>query len=292
MDPTPSLDAGVAPRAELLSPSRAAPYRVGLPCLVVSCAGHRLALSGTSVETILDAPPCHPVPDMAAHAAGVANHAGAALVVYDVRKRIGVPSAQDEIRALLDTLAARKEDHVRWLATLREQVAAGERITVQRDPHLCAFGKWYDQRAFDNSLGRQHMDRFDAPHQAIHAVADRAARLIVAGREAEARALVHETESGELRHLVWLFDSVEEVVRANSHAYVVVCERAGGDRVGLLVDELCELSPLEGMAGSIPWMSGEECETFTRAVGRVTWGGEGTDVLLVDLERLIDERAR
>lgn len=292
MDPNPNRHAGGAPRVQPRLGERAAPFRVGLPCLVVSCAGHRLALPGTCVETILDAPPCHPVPDMAAHAAGVANHAGAALVVYDVRKRIGLPSAEDEIRALLGTLAARKQDHVRWLATLREQVARGERITVQRDPHLCAFGKWYDQRAFDSYQVSQYMDRFGAPHRAIHAVADRAAHMILAGRESDARALVRETERGVLNELLWLFDGARDVLRDNHHAYVVVCERAGGDRVGLLVDELCELSPLEGMAGSIPWMSGVECETFTRAVGRVTQGGERTDVLLVDLERLIDERAR
>lgn len=274
------------------APAPAGEHRVGQPYLVVMSGRYRLAIPSASVVTILDAPACQPIPDMPPHAAGIVNHADSALLVYDVRKRLGLPDVQSEVRALVEMLDARKQDHLRWMAKLKGDVEQGARISVQRDPNLCAFGAWYRQRSIHNYLVRQYLDRFDAPHRAIHGIADQAAALLMAGKDQDARALVDRAEAGILRALLWLFDGAADLVHANTHSYVVVCSRAGGAFIGLLVDELCELTILDRVSAAVPWVTGDIADAVTRAVGRVKLDGEPTDVILADLERLIDGHER
>lgn len=224
---------------------------------------------------------------MAAHVAGVIHHDGGTLPVYDVRRWLGLPAAEQEAKDLADALALRKQDHVRWMETLRGQVEREERIAVEMDPHRCAFGRWYDTRSISNYLVGCYLDRFDAPHKAIHAVAVRASQLVAKGALEAARQLVCDAARDVLRDVVALFDGVGAVLRDNIHPYVIVCEAAGRGRAGVLVDELCELAPIEEIAGAVPWNSGGASDAFTRAFGRLTIDGRQTDVRVIDLDRFL-----
>jgi purine-binding chemotaxis protein CheW len=228
------------------------------------------------------------VPGLPAHAAGVIAHAGGSLPVYDIRRRLGLPGVEQEARDLAASLAQRKQDHLRWLENLRGQVDRGERVSVQMDPHRCAFGKWYDTRVVTNYLVAQYLDRFDAPHQAVHQVAARADAALARGDLSAAQQLVREVESTALREVVDLFDGVADVLDKNVHPYVVVCESSAGERAGILVDELCELSPLHEVSGAVRWASGGACDGFTQAIGRLDHDGQQLDVLVLDVDRFLE----
>ena len=95
---------------------------------------------------------------------------------------------------------------------------------------------------------------------------------------------------GRDKQLLRLFDDFEENIHANTHTYVVVCQRPKGSRVGLLVDSLNLFAPLDELISPLP--AGSGYDTFVDAIGRMILDGGRADVLVLDLERLLDEDAR
>ncbi len=202
--------------------------------------------------------------------AGVFKHRECVLPVLDTRTLLGFPSFDEEIDELRAMLAAREQDHVDWLTELKRCCETGQEFTKATDPHECVFGKWYDQlrgsptrmealTGDDPSLAMM-IESFDAPHKAIHGIAQQALELAGSGQVEEAQALIAETWEGELGRMRELFQSLIEGIVARRKSRFVVME-ISGHRVALVVDTVkslvtvdeSEIKPIE--AGE----RGEDC---------------------------------
>lgn len=185
---------------------------------------------------------------------GVFKHRDSVLPVLDARVMLGFPSFEEEIGELRDMLATREEDHVNWLTELKSCCTTGREFTKATDPHKCAFGKWYDQltgspsrmnrlTGDDPSLTMM-IEGFDAPHKAIHGIAQQALELAGSGNIAQAEALIAETWEGELGHMRELFKNLIEGIVARRKSRFVVMEIAG-DRVAMVVDTVKSLVSID-----------------------------------------------
>ena len=185
---------------------------------------------------------------------GVVNLRGAVFPVIDLRMRLGIPGACEEWEAVFDLMTKRKQDHVRWLTELEASVEERREFKMTRDPHQCAFGKWYDNFKTDNNLLSLHLEEFDAPHKHIHAIADKVTRLMETGNTAGAKALIETTRGKELAKMISLFDDTRDVVCNSINEIVMVMQRPKG-KIGVIVDSVTAVkniapetieNPLEG----------------------------------------------
>jgi len=189
------------------------------------------------------------VPRMPAHVLGVMNLRGRILPVYDSRIRLGMISERQERKELIDSLKLRREEHIKWLDTLKQEVEEGRKISVQRNPSLCNFGKWYEpymKKLNTHSSGSNQIDNvivntlkaFDQPHRAIHGLADRAQELMNAGNKDRARTLIRDEGRSVLNRMITLFKNVEEAITEQEKRTVIVVIKDKERHFGLTVDAL------------------------------------------------------
>jgi purine-binding chemotaxis protein CheW len=162
--------------------------------LVFAVDRQYFAMPYQNIIAVLDNPPATRMPGMCPYARGVMEFMGEPVSYFDFRKLIGVRGIPEELDELYATLLARKQDHLNWIGKLKDEVTNGADITVQTNPHLCAFGKWYDAFETDNLAMKRFIRQFDRPHQHIHSIAVRVKEYMATGDAPAALHLIRETE--------------------------------------------------------------------------------------------------
>ncbi len=125
---------------------------------------------------------------------GVVVHRGRVLTVVDMRKRLDMGSSQNDVQEFCDLMSAREQDHLRWLTELQSSVRERRPFTLALDPHLCAFGKWFDQFHTDDLDRRSALRQLRGPHVEIHGIGAKVEALKQADRYDEIDALLGQSQ--------------------------------------------------------------------------------------------------
>jgi len=187
-----------------------------------------------------------PVPGLKAPFKGVLSQRGPTLPLMDLRALLGLKTFEEQHADLKALLAAREQDHVDWLNDLRECCHSGAEFQKATDPHKCAFGKWYDglrssQEALSALTGNDKtlvylVNQFDAPHKAIHGIAEEALSLAKDGKLEESTALIEEAWNKELGKMRELFAALIQGVEDNRRMMYLVLD-IGDEHLACVVDE-------------------------------------------------------
>ncbi len=146
-------------------------------------------------------------------ALGIVKHRGIPVRVFDLAEFIHLTSSGDQKQALIEQLVGREKDHVDWLAGLEDAIRKDIRFEKARDPHQCAFGKWYDNfESHDHEL-MDILAKFDEPHKRIHALADQLLALKEHGQEKEALRILALERQTTLAHLRRLFERARSQIK-------------------------------------------------------------------------------
>lgn len=258
--------------------------------LVFTSAEQRFGLRQEVLVAIIDMPGHTLIPHMPSHVRGVIDYMGKAVPVYDIRKKMGIPPLSEEIGNLIESLVQRKQDHLSWLEKLKDQVAHGQEISVQTDPHKCAFGIWYDACKFYSYDLTDYMTQFDAPHKRIHSLAIEVDILIQAGKLEAAKEVIRQAENYELQTLLSLFDGAAKKIRKFTYEYAVILDCANGQRVSLLADKINFFGLLDEVVSPLPIAFAQQHNNFIDALGRKTKGDGKEEILILNIEKfLLDE---
>jgi purine-binding chemotaxis protein CheW len=207
--------------------------------LAASANDIHLAIPLEAVQEVVSMPRVTAVPQVPPHVRGVINLRGSVVPLIDLRVILGVKSLQEQLVEIDTLLAARLEDHKRWVGELEACVKEGRPFKLARNPHMCAFGKWYDSyRPANDSITFQAFWRsFDRPHQQIHEVADVALALAGQGRKDEAMALIAQKRGAELAVLIGLFSQARGVMGQTSRELAILLRR-GAHVIAISVDKV------------------------------------------------------
>lgn len=258
--------------------------------LVFTSAEQRFGLRQEVLVAIIDMPGHTLIPHMPSHVRGVIDYMGKAVPVYDIRKKMGIPPLSEEIDNLIDSLVQRKQDHLSWLEKLKDQVVHGQEISVQTDPHKCAFGVWYDACKFHSYNLTDYMAQFDAPHKRIHSLAIEVDILIQAGKLEAAKEVIHQAENDELQTLLSLFDGAAKKIRKFTYEYAVILDCPNGQRVSLLADKIDFFGLLDEVISPLPRAFSQQHNNFIDALGRKTKENIIEEILILNIEKfLLDE---
>lgn len=258
--------------------------------LVFTSADQKFGLRQEVLVAIIDMPRHTLIPHMPSHMRGVIDYMGKAVPVYDIRKKMGIATLAEEIKTLIDSLVQLKQDHLSWLEKLKDQVTHGQEISVQTDPHKCAFGLWYDTYKFYSFDLNEYMSFFDAPHKRIHSLAIEVSILIQTGKLDAAKDVIHQAENNELQALLSLFDGAAKKIKQFTYEYAVIFERANGQRVSILADNLEYFGLLDEVISPLPMAFSMQHGNFIDALGRKSKGDASEEILILNIEKfLLDE---
>lgn len=259
---------------------------VNVDYLVFSAKDYLLALPSFNIIQIVDSPACTAMPNMPLYVRGVIDFMGSPIPMIDTRVRLSLKSRQEEVADMVNTFLQRKQEHLNWISKLKDAVEHDKEITVEKNPHLCAFGKWYDSYTANTLALSSYMSRFDKPHKAIHELAVQSEKLILAGQKEQAKSLITAAEQNELKILVALFDGFEEQMRQSYQEYAVVVNH--GDRsFALAIDTVKYFEKLDEIVHDVPF-TGNINDRVISGVGRKKIGNATDEVMLLDLEALLD----
>lgn len=149
----------------------------------------------------------------------------------------GEITCYSEFAELATMLPQRRQDHIDWMSALEDSLRNGYAFAKARNPHECAFGKWYySYRPADRQLALL-LRNFEQPHAFIHGLADRLLKLSEAGKRDEALARFQVASETTLQDLLRLFDRTSTVLQSLQRRIAIILHRGevrcalGADRV-------------------------------------------------------------
>jgi chemotaxis signal transduction protein len=256
-----------------------------LPYVIAGVKGLQLAVSAAYVQEIIRTPPWHEVPNTPGHIRGVINLRGKVLPLVDLRLRMGLPSALEEVERMIAMLTAREQDHVLWLKELLGAVTEGRPFTLARDPTECAFGKWFCSYKPEDIGFASVMSRIEMPHRHIHTLANVVLKHAEQGEIEKAREMILRTEKDELRTVVKLFEEARTAFR-ESQKEVAMVLTGGGKHLALTVDSVASVEAIaeHTMEDAASAMGSVTSDLLTRVGHRANDKGI---VFLLDAEALL-----
>lgn len=254
--------------------------------LVFSAKDYVLALPYFDIIQIVDSPSCTALPNMPKYFRGVIDLMGEALPLIDTRIKLSIQSRQEEVTDFVKTFMMRKQDHLNWIEKLKNAVDNDTEILVEKDPHKCAFGRWYETYQPNTLALAQYMSLFDTPHKAIHNLAVHAEEMVQAGQKEQAKALIHAAENNELINLIKLFDGFEEKMRQSYQEYAIVVIH-DGRKYALSADSIKYFEEMDEIVNNVPLLVSID-EKMVHGIGRKKMGDITEDIIILNLAGLLD----
>jgi chemotaxis signal transduction protein len=261
-------------------------YDRAIDYFVFTAKDYLLALPYHEIIQIIDVPPCTAVPNMPKYLRGVINVRGESVPLIDTRTKLSLPSRREEVNEFVSTFMKRKQDHLNWVDTLKKEVDNNEEITVEEDPHKCAFGRWYDTYKANSLTLATYIRRFDRPHKVIHGLAVQAEKLIRTGQKEQAKEMIHSAENNELVELVKLFDGFEEQMRQSYQEYAVIVDHQG-QKFSLTVDSIKYFEKMDEIVNDAHLFTSVD-DKVIHGIGRKKIGDASEDIIIVNLEGFLD----
>ncbi len=173
---------------------------------------------------------------------GIINYLGRPVAVYNFAEMLSIPSTREIKNDLVELLNAREKDHVDWVDALEKSLKDDVPFEKARDPHMCAFGKWYDKFQTRDEALTEIMTHFDKPHKKIHALADELFDLKENNKLDKALEQLHTARITTLNYLRKHFTHARDQIQDSLHTVVINITNDGHSPVvALQIDEIHEV---------------------------------------------------
>ena len=162
-----------------------------------------------------------------------------AIPVVDFALMLELESGSVRGKNLIQSLEAREKEHHEWLNSLEDSLINGSPFLKAKDPHECAFGKWYDSfKSRDETLMELMLD-FNQPHKQIHSLADKLLNMYVAGEAEKALDILRLERDITMKRLSRHFAQAREHIRESSRSVLLyVTEDGRTPTVALQIDDI------------------------------------------------------
>lgn len=173
---------------------------------------------------------------------GIINYLGSPVAVYNFAEMLSIPSTREIKSELVELLNVREKDHVDWVNALEKSLKEGVPFEKERDPQICAFGKWYDKFETRDEALAEIITHFDKPHKAIHALADELLGMKENDKLDQALDKLQLARITTLNYLKKYFSHARNQIQDSLHTVVINITNDGNKAVvALQIDEIHEV---------------------------------------------------
>ena len=255
---------------------------LNVPWVLLRVRDQLFGVRATNIREMAEIPTVTAVPNLPEYVLGLITMRGQVVPTIDLRRRLGLPTADDDLRAITSRLEAAYTEHRQTLERMeRPDAQAGRPASVECAQ--CALSVWL--RAFHsrNPMVQAHLAKLEGPHAALHQEEARVAGLFRNNHPDAGEALrdLREKQFATFSQVLTLCG--ERL--AHAHRQIVVVFMHEGRLLGAVVDEVESIERLKER--SIEELSLRHqglSSGLTRSVGRRTKDDEV--VLLLEIEEL------
>jgi hypothetical protein len=180
-------------------------------------------IPGKKIKEMVTLPDITRLPNSSGSIRGIINLRGRIIPVMDLRLMLGFPSRQQQTNEMCEMMAQREQDHMNWLGELEASVKEEREFTLTTDPHKCKFGKWYYSYHAEDPFFKSYLNRFESPHNRIHAMAITVRDLHSAGNTKAALRFINECRETTMQEMLKLFSNfAEEYSRVHPEIGVIM----------------------------------------------------------------------
>ncbi len=217
------------------------------PYIVFKIAGDVYCISSKHISTLEQMPEYSKMPAVPANVMGMFQYRDSAIQLLDLRTTLGMKSTAQEYEEFSAMIDLRKQDHIHWVQELERTSILEEPFVLGRNPHECAFGRWYDSFQTDNYTVALHLKSIDEPHKQLHAAADEIDKLQQNPKSQERdeaiKAIVERVKGEHMPTVLSLLEEMKEVFRTMVYREMVLL--LDGTKWGIVVDEVIAVDDLE-----------------------------------------------
>lgn len=224
------------------------------PDVVVKICDELYAINSRYIIAITNMQSYNRMPGAPKEVLGVTDFRGEAVPLIDMRILFGLPTVKqkfDEFRNMIDE---RKTDHIKWVDKLEESASTGEKFTLAKDPHKCAFGKWFYSFKSDSPMVNHHMQKIEEPHRKLHEMAMEMDRCKLEDTEDSqdecARNVIKTAKQKYMERVLQLLDEAKTVFQSLYTEMMIVLE-AEGSQIAIVIDEVLAVEELLEMNRSL-----------------------------------------
>lgn len=255
---------------------------LSVPWVLLRVRDQLFGVRATNIREMAEIPAVTAVPNVPEYVLGLITMRGQVIPTIDLRRRLGMPTADEDLRGIVTRLEQAQADHASELERLE---SAGTQGLVPSDATQCSLGVWLKSVKSRNPLIQAHLAKLEGPHAALHAEEAHVAGLLRRGDPTAGEALrgVREQHLGAFVHA--LAACRERLVHA--HRQIVVVLMHEGRLLGSAVDEVESIERLKDRSiEELPLRQQGMTHGLTRRVGRRVKDDEV--VLLLEVEELFE----
>ena len=141
------------------------------PYVLFHINGSLYCLNSQYLSKIRPMPDYEKIPKAPASIMGMFRQDDRIVTLMDLRTELGYRSMSSECMEFEEMIDARKQDHLNWLSELERCIQKDEPFLLAKDPHQCAFGRWYYNFHTDNQAVAFHLRKIEEPHRKLHEAA-------------------------------------------------------------------------------------------------------------------------
>ncbi len=171
----------------------------------------------------------------------VVQYQGETVPICEFSEMVNVESEYKQNVVLAELLKARELDHIGWMDALEVSLRNGVEFTKAKDPHICAFGGWYDTFEANDEVLAEIMVRFDEPHKQIHGLADVLLGMLAEGDKEGALERFDNAKKITLGRLLTLFQQATDRVQSLIRPVLVFVARKGGKPLAVRLNAINEI---------------------------------------------------
>lgn len=228
------------------------------------------------------------VPNVPEYMLGLIHLRGNVIPLLDLRVLFNTKSIKEEYDEFVKMIDDRKRDHIQYIEEFERSMENNEKFKFVKNPHECAFGKWYDNYKTDIDAISFHLKKIDEPHKAIH---DAVEKLNNCTNECDnceqeecLKTAFKEAKENNMPYLLGLLDELKEIYKMHYKEMVIVLENENS-YIGIIADEVLSVENI------IPFEATEEITKMCKDkfVSGVAKSEKSNELLLIlDDEKIMD----
>lgn len=220
-----------------------------LPWLLFKVHENTYTINSSAVNGIMKIPDTiTAIPEAPEMFKGIVNVRGDVYPVLDLRILFKIKSLEKEHEEFKEMLERRKEDHKRWISELNRCIETGEKFTLAKDPHDCAFGKWFYSFETSSSVLNFHMKKIEEPHRLLHETAEKALACLKKCSDCKndicLQRLLDTAKNEYVPEVLRLIDEAKDLFVNRYHKMIIVLTD-GNEKMGIIVDEVLSVEQIE-----------------------------------------------
>lgn len=170
---------------------------------------------------------------------GMVEFQNNAVPVLDFANLLSFPSGVERNTNLIELLTEREKEHHEWIDALEDNLLNDTPFLKEKDPNKCPFGQWRSQFKSRDETLMEVLSEFDAPHEQIHALADKLMDMKKNNDLEKALKMLRYEKDITLKRLMKRFDQARTHLKESSRQVLLyITEDGTTPIVALRIDDI------------------------------------------------------